>query len=111
MLLDDVLPPAVQRPAAPVARDDGLAQLAAEANTAIQQIQDLAGRELRDDARIRFPRGYLREALLWRNAVSFLRTPNLRRNLAYTLMLHDVQAWILKRTDLEGQAREMLVKG
>ena len=26
-------------------------------------------------------------------------------------MLHDVQAWLLKRTDLEGQAREMLVKG
>jgi hypothetical protein len=31
--------------------------------------------------------------------------------VADTLMLHDVQAWVLKRTDLSGHARDMLVKG
>jgi hypothetical protein len=109
--LDDVLPPAVRKPATSDADDETLGNLATHASEALQRIQDIARRDAVDAARIRFPRGYLREALLWRNALSFLSTISLRKNVAYTLMLHDVQSWVLKRTDLEGQAREMLVKG
>lgn len=91
--------------------DADLATLTSEANGAIQRIQDLAGREMRDTAKIRFPRGYLREAGRWRAALPFVRSNNVRNNVAYTLMMHDVQAWVLKRTDLAGHARDMLVKG
>ena len=102
------MPPLVARAAD---SDSEFAALTAEANAAIQRIQDLAGREQSEAARIRFPRGYLREAGRWRAALPFVRANNVRNNVAYTLMMHDVQAWVLKRTDLAGHARDMLVKG
>lgn len=110
MTLDDIFPSLpVVAPAAE--RDAEFAALTAEASAAIQRIQDLAGRAQTEGARIRFPRGYLREAGRWRAALLFVRANNVRNNVAYTLMMHDVQAWVLKRTDLAGHARDMLVKG
>jgi hypothetical protein len=39
-----------------------------------------------------------------------MRRRRVRDNIAYTLMLNDVHMWILRRTDLAGTARDMVVK-
>ena len=111
MTLDDIFPPTNVIVSPHHAADAELVECAAEVNGPIQRIQDLAGRETRDSARIRFPRGYLREVGRWRFALGFVRSNQVRNTVADTLMLHDVQAWVLKRTDLAGHARDMLVKG
>jgi hypothetical protein len=110
MTLEDIFPPAQVLMAKPPVTDVQLRAVAAEANGAIQRLQDLAEREPRDAARIRFPRGYLREVGRWRLALRFVRTNTVRNNVADTLMVHDVHAWVLKRTDLAGHARDMVVK-
>ena len=109
--LDDIFPPIEELVPPRRASDAELYGLAVEANERIQRIQHLARRERREAAKLRFPRGYLREAGRWRVALGFLRSNRLRNNVAYALMLHDVQAWLLHRTDLAGHARDMLVKG
>lgn len=111
MTLDDIFP----RPKTPVTADKATAAevraLVSEANGALQHLQRMVGREDLRAARIAFPRGYLREISRWRLALSFVRSSQVRDSVADTLMLHDVQGWILKRTDLAGHARDMLVKG
>ncbi len=108
MTLDDIFPPTDVIAAKARAGDAELAQYAAEVNESIQRIQDLTGREIRASARIRFPRGYLREIGRWRFALGFVRSMKVRSMVADTLMLHDVQAWVLKRTDLSGHARDIM---
>lgn len=111
MTLDDLLPRSAAESGGAEPHKDTLDELSAEASYALQQIQNRIGRSHIPEAKVRFPRGYLREARLWRSTVSFLASTDLQKNIAYTLMLYDVQAWVLRRTDLEGQPREMLVKG
>lgn len=109
--LDDIFPPAkflISPPPRPA--DRHLRELASDANVALQQIQDLAGREPREAAEVRFPRGYLVEIGRWRLALPFVRSNDVRSMVADALMMHDVQSWLLKRTDLSGHARGMLVK-
>ena len=72
MTLEDIFAAAPTAIAARHASDVELKQVAASANEFIQRLQDLVGREHRDAARIRFPRGYLREAGLWRFALPFV---------------------------------------
>jgi hypothetical protein len=111
MTLDDVFPAANLIAVKNGAADAELRDCVAEVNGSIQRIQDLVGRESVDAARIRFPRGYLREISRWRSALGFVRSNQVRNMVADTLMLHDVQAWVLKRTDLSGHAKDMLTKG
>ncbi|PYI94731.1 MAG: hypothetical protein DME97_00155 [Verrucomicrobia bacterium] len=42
--------------------------------------------------------------------MAFISDKTLRENISYALMLHDVQHWVLVRTDLMGTAKEMLIK-
>lgn len=90
--------------------DDQLREVAAEANSAIQELQAKVGRERREAAEISFPRGYLLEISRWRFALQFVRSSLVRNSVADTLMMHDVQGWVLYRTDLAAHARDMLVK-
>lgn len=60
--------------------------------------------------KVRFPRGVLRTATYFREKFWFIQSENLRRNIAYTLILSDVYRWMLNRTDLWGTPREMLIK-
>lgn len=110
MTLDDLFPSRRQTGSAALASDPELRALADAADGPIQRIQDAIGRDHREAAKIRFPRGYLREAGRWRTALGFVRSRDVLNNVAYTLMMHDVQAWVLRRTDLSGHARDMLVK-
>jgi hypothetical protein len=110
MTLDDIFA-TTHAVADPTATPDAeLRELADEIGGPIQRIQDLAGRHVRDAARIRFPRGYLIEIGRWRRALGFVRTHFVRSSVADALMMHDVQSWLLKRTDLAGHARDMMAK-
>lgn len=63
-----------------------------------------------EEARVRFPRGFIRPASEQRGRLTFVEEGNLRDNLAYTLILSDVVLWMLIRTDLWGTPRHMLTK-
>lgn len=76
----------------------------------LQAIQDYLGRKDDPGGRVRFPRGYIHTAADFRRHFWFVRDENLRRNLSYSLMLWDVHKWLIRRTDLSGQAQEMLFK-
>jgi hypothetical protein len=90
--------------------DRDLEVLATRANEAIQAIQDATGREERSAAKLRFPRGFLVEVGRWRTHLRFVRRNSVRNNVAYTLMLNDMYVWLIRRTDLAGLARDMVVK-
>jgi hypothetical protein len=92
-----------------------LAKAAEDAGVLLQQIQnyceenDLTWAEC-PEARVRFPRGFIRTASLQRKRLSFVEDKALRDNLAYTLILSDVVLWLKLRTDLWGTPKEMLTK-
>jgi hypothetical protein len=111
MTLDDILPKGKRPQEKPQVTDADLREFASEANWALQRIQANAGRDVCEAARITFPRGYLIEIGRWRLALPFVRDKLVRDSVADTLMMHDVQRWVLKRTDIGGHARDMLVKG
>lgn len=73
------------------------------------EVNDLNWTEC-EEARVRFPRGFIRPALVQRKRLPFLRNHALKSNLAYTLILSDVVLWIKLRTDISGTAQEMLTK-
>jgi hypothetical protein len=81
-----------------------------EAGERLQQVQELIGREEVDDAKVRFPRGFIITAATRRSLLRFVNSNTVRNNIAYTLMLYDVYLWMLRRTDIGGTARDMLVK-
>jgi hypothetical protein len=110
MTLDDIFPKGKIGVERSRATDADLRQLAAEANWALQRLQEKAGRDIREAAQITFPRGYLLAIGRWRLALAFVRSKSVRDSIADTLMMHDVQRWVLKRTDVAGHARDMLVK-
>ena len=83
-----------------------------QASTLIQEINDYAnGREgLGDLAKVRFPTGFLRTAYYHRQRLNFVPDFLLRRNLSYAIMTHDVLRWLVQRTTITGQAKDMLIK-
>ena len=92
-----------------------LKNAAEEAGVLLQKIQNYCEEnELNwaecPEAKVRFPRGFIRTAALQRHRLSFVVNPSLRSNLAYTLILSDVVLWLKLRTDLWGTPKEMLIK-
>lgn len=81
-----------------------------EANVGLQAIQRIAGLAELEEARVRFPRGYLRTSVEARRLFKFVRKPVLQTNLGYAVQLADVYTWLLTRTDIAGIARDMVVK-
>jgi hypothetical protein len=79
-------------------------------STDLQDIQDFLAQQNHHDARVRFPRGFIRTAAHFRQRFIFLKDETLRRNVAYALILSDVYRWLLNRTDVSGTAKEMIIK-
>jgi len=90
--------------------NQSIEQLAERIGGDLQKLEDLLKRCGDKRTKIRFPRGFLRTAAHFRERFWFIRDENLRRNIAYSLILSDVYRWLLNRTDLQGTAREMLIK-
>lgn len=92
-----------------------LAKAAEEAGVLLQQIQKYCEENKLTwaecpEAKVRFPRGFIRTASLQRKRLPFVEDKALRDNLAYTLILSDVVLWLKLRTDLWGTPKEMLTK-
>jgi len=94
----------------PIETDEELAIAVQKAGILLQEIQDYCGRENRLDAKVRFPRGYLRTAREQRNRLGFINSNDLKSNLSYTLILTDSILWLLVRTDIAATAKDMLIK-
>jgi hypothetical protein len=94
----------------PIQRDVELRYAVRQAGTLLQDIQDFVGRNSNNEARVRFPRGFLRTASEHRKRLAFVGNSTLASNLAYSLMLSDLYRWLIFRTDLAGTARDMVVK-
>lgn len=90
--------------------DEELAVAVAKAGELLQEIQNYVKRDFSKPAKVRFPRGYIRPASEGRTRLGFLDTSHLKSNISYTMLLSDVQHWLLVRTDLSGTAKEMVIK-
>jgi len=90
--------------------DEELAVAVAKAGDLLQEIQVYAKRDFSKPAKVRFPRGYIRPASEARTRLGFLNKSHLKSNISYTMLLSDVQHWLLVRTDLSGTAKEMVIK-
>lgn len=62
------------------------------------------------EAKVRFPRGFIRPAAAQRARLPFVKDATLVKNLSYTLILSDTLLWLVIRTDLWGIPKEMLIK-
>lgn len=91
-------------------RRQELHRLIEEVGIALQQIQDEFGRKNVQEARVRFPRGFIRRASDLRSTLPNLGTDIQRSNAAYSLMALDAFRWLVVRTDLSGTALSMIVK-
>lgn len=93
-----------------IENDSELLLAAAEVGEKIQAIHDYLGDRNHPNGIIRFPGGYLRTCVEHRKKYLFITDHTLRSNIAYTLLLTDLFRWLLNRTDISGQAKEMLIK-
>ncbi len=95
-----------------IENDDQLKVAVVEAGTLIQEISDYVAEhpEAEQHAKVRFPRGFLRTNAAARASFGFVKNRMLRSNISYAIMAHDVLRWIVLRTDLSGQAKEMVIK-
>lgn len=85
-------------------------RLIEEAGVALQALQDEFDRENVPEARVRFPRGFIRPATALRGTLPALGSGIQQRNASYSLMALDVLRWLVVRTDLSGAALSMIVK-
>lgn len=99
----------------PITNEQELQEATNQASALIQAIHDYCsanGRTIADvpEARVRFPRGFIRTAAYQRSRFPFLADHALKSNIAYTLILSDTILWLAVRTDVGGTARDMLNK-
>lgn len=90
--------------------DEELSVAVTKAGELLQEIQHYVKRDFSKPAKVRFPRGYIRPASEGRTRLGFLDNSHLKSNISYTMLLSDVQHWLLVRTDLSGTAKEMIIK-
>lgn len=90
--------------------DQELQRVVTRVNADLQAIQNYLGQDNHANAKVRFPRGYIRTAAHFRECLNFLNDKTLVRNISYALILSDVYRWILNRTDIAGTAKEMIIK-
>lgn len=81
-------------------------QLLAEVNKSIGVQNSMVEKDLR----IKFPRGQIRRADVFRKQLNCVNDPVLKANISYHLMLSDLYSWLLNRTDIFGTIKEMIIK-
>ena len=89
---------------------DPIDVLVARIGADLQSLEDHLKHNGEKRCKVRFPRGFLRTAQHFRARYWFIRDANLKRNVAYSLILSDFYRWVLNRTDLWGTPREMIIK-
>ena len=89
-----------------------LREAVATAGTLLQDISDYANANPQSphNVQVRFPRAFLRTNYEARQSFAFVDDKTLRSNISYAIMAHDVLRWLIQRSDLSGQAKEMVIK-
>lgn len=94
----------------PITTDAELRHAVDRINSDLQDVQNYLGQNNHQDAKIRFPSGFIRPAIGFRAEVSYLIDRDLIRNIAYAHITTDVYRWLLNRTSIVGTAKEMIIK-
>jgi len=94
----------------PITSDLELRRVVDSVSNGLAEIQSYLGERNHVDGKVRFPRGYIRSATYFRAQLWFIRDETVRRNLAYAHLQSDTLRWLLNRTDLQGTAKEMIIK-
>jgi hypothetical protein len=90
--------------------DEQLRVAAMQAGELLQDIQNYAERQLRDDAKVSFPRGLMKTNEEYRQECPGYLTQLQKSSCAYGFMYLDVLWWLSSRTDIGGIAKEMIFK-
>lgn len=93
-----------------IENDSDIPVVVAEINERLQALHDYLGDRNIEEAKIRFPRGYLRTCAHHRAKYSFITNSTLKKNIAYAKLTTDIYRWLLNRTDLAITAKEMIAK-
>lgn len=90
--------------------DDDVPKIVSEINERMQALHDYLGERNIEEAKIKFPRGYIRTCASHRKKYSFLECHTLKSNIAYAKLTSDIYRWLLNRTDISITAKEMIIK-
>lgn len=93
-----------------IKNDQELVKVVAQASDLVQDIQDYCGRTLREESKIKFPRGLIGTADSYRGRCPGYLSADQISSCAYAFMYLDVLWWLLSRTDITGVARQMAIK-
>lgn len=93
-----------------IKNDKELTKIVNETNERLQAIQDYCGIKKIEEAKVRFPRGFIRTAAFHRKKLPSGLSPLLRHNISYSLMTLDAFRWLIIRTDMSGPASSMVIK-
>jgi hypothetical protein len=93
-----------------ISNDEELSRAVKSASDLIQDIQDYCKKVLREESKVRFPRGLIGTANSYREACPGYLTPTKISSCAYGFMHLDVLWWLSSRTDLVGISKQMLIK-
>ena len=89
--------------------DSELEDVVGEVSAGLQDIQNYLGDRNANEAKVRFPRGYIRTAAHHRQGLGFLEYED-SKNISYSLQSYDILRWISNRTDLTGPAKNLLCR-
>lgn len=90
--------------------DEDVPKVVSEINERMQALHNYLGERNIEEAKIKFPRGYIRTCASHRNKYSFLECHTLKSNIAYAKLTSDIYRWLLNRTDISIIAKEMIIK-
>jgi hypothetical protein len=94
----------------PIRNAGELTNIVGIAGQHLQDIHDFAQREVRDDAKVRFPRGVMKTADEYRAVCPGYLDRHKSSSCAYSFMYLDVLWWLTHRTDIASVAKEMSIK-
>jgi hypothetical protein len=90
--------------------DSELVAAVANASDLLQSIHEYTQRQLREDAKVKFPRGLIGTANSYRHRCPGYLSADKISSCAYGFMHLDVLWWLSSRTDLVGICKQMLLK-
>jgi hypothetical protein len=93
-----------------ISNNQELVKAAAQASSLLQDIHDYCGRTLREDSKVKFPRGLICTAASYRGRCPGYLTADQISSCAYGFMYLDVLWWLLSRTDIESVGKQMGIK-
>jgi len=93
-----------------ITSDQELRLAVAQASDLVPEIQDYCGRALRDESKIKFPRGMIGTADSYRARCPGYLDLNTISSCAYGFMHLDVLWWLVSRTDIASVGKQMALK-